>query len=83
MKPAHVFRLFDAAGNVLYIGLSTPVPTGRIATLKRREPWGSQVARWEIHECPTIYNARFLRAHLVREQRPIHGRPLRLEAVAA
>ena len=83
MKPAHVFRLFDAAGNLLYVGLSSPVPNGAIQKLKRDEPWGGQVKRWDITECPTLPYAQHVRRQYVREQRPAHGRPLRIAAVAA
>ena len=83
MKPAHVFRLFDAAGNLLYVGISIAVPNGAIQRLKRDEPWGGQVKRWEITECPTKAVASHVLRQYIREQRPAHGRPRRVEAVAA
>jgi len=47
-KPTAVYRIFDAAGQLLYVGL-TADPDQRFRTHSRMTPWWSEVAATELH----------------------------------
>lgn len=47
-----IYRLFDADGALLYIGVSKQVPT-RIAQHRADKTWASEIARVETEEFPT------------------------------
>lgn len=46
-KRSCVYRLYDAAGDLLYIGISTN-PLGRISQHRSKRPWGKEIVRDEV-----------------------------------
>lgn len=51
-----VYRLFDAGGDLLYIGRSNNVER-RILQHRQQQPWGSSISRWSTVDYPTRQDA--------------------------
>lgn len=68
-----VYRLYDGAGALLYVGI-TSRGTRRIGEHARHRPWWSQVARAEIEHHPDRPTALAREAALILAERPRHNR---------
>ena len=53
-RPTHLYRLFDHAGRLIYIGISTD-PSKRLERHKSTQPWADEIARLQVGQ---VFEAR-------------------------
>lgn len=72
LKVTHIYRLYDAHGQLLYVGLSNR-PNERVRQHMRRQPWGSEIATgtFERFECRADAQAEERRA--IGSENPMHN----------
>jgi hypothetical protein len=70
---AHVYRLFDAAEAILYVGCSTR-PADRIARHRSTSPFHSEIARWEVDDALSVRDALVDERRQILELNPIHNK---------
>lgn len=73
MGPAFVYRCFDAAGELLYVGCAQNVAQ-RMAGHRYKSPWAAHVDRVESHEYPERWQAEAVEDFLIDLLRPAHNK---------
>jgi excinuclease UvrABC nuclease subunit len=72
-----LYRLYDSAGRLLYVGISHDVHS-RIRTHRTDKHWGAEVADARLEVYPTRASALSAEANAIRRERPrynvIHNR---------
>lgn len=69
-KAHHLYRHFDEAGKLLYVGISVHA-VSRLANHKQVSPWIWSVARVEIQTFPTRQEAEAAEREAIRDERPL------------
>jgi hypothetical protein len=64
-KPFQLYRQFDAAGALLYVGVSTCIKA-RTASHKSTSPWFGEIARVDTETFPTHEAARAAEAAAIK-----------------
>lgn len=72
-QPTALYRLFDEAGNLLYIGI-TGNPRVRFDQHALDKPWWPQVARSQVHWHGTRAEAEAIETQLIRRETPPHNK---------
>jgi predicted GIY-YIG superfamily endonuclease len=70
-KPSCVYRLYDAEGALLYVGM-TVNPLGRIPAHKRK-PWGDQIDHHAVEWFENRVAAKEAERSAIRHENPIHN----------
>lgn len=70
--PIALYRLYDATGAVLYIGI-THSPAKRFAEHAVERPWWSQVARKTVAWCDGKAEAAIAEALAIRDEKPVYN----------
>lgn len=70
---AGIYRLYDGAGQLLYIGYGK-LPEDRINAKRWMEPWGKEVATSEIQWCDTLEEAKAALVPAIRSELPRYNR---------
>lgn len=85
-EPHWVYRLFDAYGVLLYVGM-TRDPVNRFSTWRNNTPaWWGDVSRIDWRKYPDYEQAKQAETFAIRSEGPRHNKlhnHLRLEAVGA
>lgn len=68
-----VYRLYDQAGRLLYIGKASTGPRDRVAAHLRRR-WGDTITRVMWMPCPTEASALETEARAIRNEAPRYNR---------
>lgn len=68
-----VYRQFDAAGVLLYIGMSSSVKV-RYAFHERKSPWFAQVAEWKFEEFDSRASAAAAERAAIAAECPLHNK---------
>lgn len=71
-RPAAVYRLYDAAGALLYVGMSTR-PWTRMPGHQSRSPWWGEVARQEMTWFRSEADALSAEARAIAAEHPMHN----------
>lgn len=79
-QPTAVYRLYDSAGALLYVGV-TSNPDARFGAHSLIQPWWAQVAARDVTWYPTRTEGKAAEAEAVRTENPLHNRRLRAEAL--
>jgi hypothetical protein len=79
--PTAIYRCFDGAGALLYVGLSL-VPRGRLKQHSEHSNWWFDVRRIEIEYYPTLPEARAVESAAVADEKPLHNKQLRQQSIA-
>jgi predicted GIY-YIG superfamily endonuclease len=74
-----VYRAFDGAGQLLYVGY-TSEPKARVAAHRTSAPWYPQAARWTYEPHPDRKAALAAEAAAIRAERPLHNVRMRITA---
>lgn len=72
-QPTALYRHFDAAGILLYVGISVR-PAQRQTQHRRRSPWFATIARTEIEWLPGLDEAITAEAKAIRSENPRHNK---------
>lgn len=72
MTPAALYRHYDKAGRLLYVGISLS-PTYRLAQ-HRKSHWHGQIARVDIEWHLSQERAARAEVHAIRRERPLHNK---------
>lgn len=72
MLPTSVYRLFDAAGRLLYVGMSQDVAR-RLRQHSTLQAWWPAVARVTTVEYPSRYAARRAERDAIAAENPVHN----------
>jgi hypothetical protein len=73
MTPTALYRHFDAAGNLLYVGISLS-PFTRTRQHKQRAPWFIEVSRIEVEWFGTRGDAEQAEWVAIKSEHPLHNR---------
>jgi len=68
-RPGTVYRFFDSAGSLLYVGISVDLG-GRLRSHSRIQPWWLEAATVKLAHFPDIEAARLEELRAIREERP-------------
>src|SRR4051812_29832336 len=71
-EPTALYRLYDAAGALLYVGISW-TPVERIKKHKWSQHWGDRIARHTVEWLESWAEAETAEAKTVRTERPLHN----------
>ena len=71
-KPSCLYRLYDASGDLLYVGISLN-HLNRI-TRHRRQHWGPRIARYTVEWFPNREAAKTAERHAIHHEDPIYNR---------
>ena len=71
--PHFVYRVYDAADVLLYVGC-TARPEGRWRNHLSSSPWARFAARIEWQVGGNFHDARVIEAHAIRDEQPFHNR---------
>lgn len=71
-RSSAVYRIYDTAGRLLYVGISTN-PEGRLAQHRCRQPWGRDVAAVEVAWFADREAAKSAEAHAIRDENPLYN----------
>lgn len=71
IKPSWVYRLYDAAGSLLYVGLTTN-PVDRVPS-HRRKSWGPLIDHYTIERFPDRESAKVAERSAIHREEPIHN----------
>lgn len=67
--PAYVYRVYDPAGTLIYVGCTTDLET-RIRTHATGTWWAPQAARVKARVYPTVREARAVESEAIRDEKP-------------
>lgn len=70
--PHTVYSLWDASGELLYIGCTMRSVAGRVAA-HRTKPWGDAIDNVTVEHVGGRYEALDREAQLIRERQPLHN----------
>lgn len=70
--PTALYRHFDAAGVLLYVGISLDV-IARLSAHANSSHWAGAIARVDITRYPSRKAARLAERHAIRTERPLHN----------
>jgi predicted GIY-YIG superfamily endonuclease len=68
-----LYRMFDAAGSLLYVGITHQFEV-RLAQHRRYSEWFSIVDHWTTESYPTRRRAKFVETAAIRAERPRFNR---------
>lgn len=68
-----LYRLFDAAGRLLYVGVTTN-PAQRFSEHRRSKEWWPQVARRDVQWIPTREEAEQREIAAILAENPLHNK---------
>lgn len=71
--PTTLYRFFDAAGQLVYCGITGELPR-RLQAHNRQQNWWREVARLTLEHFPTRDAARAAEAQAIRDERPRFNR---------
>lgn len=71
--PTFLYRVFDANGELLYIGI-TYYLHDRLVRHRKRQPWAESMARVESLLYPCRLDAELAEAAAIRDELPLHNR---------
>lgn len=71
-RPETVYRLFNAAGELLYVGY-TFNPIARIKGHRRESYWGSEIASVRLEFFDSEKLARSAEARIINDEKPLHN----------
>lgn len=77
---ARVYRCFDAAGALLYVGVSMG-PTSRLKAHARTSPWFGEVANVTISPVMPRREALEAERDAIAAEKPIHNKPVKPRVV--
>lgn len=72
MQPTALYRHFDAAGQLLYVGISMCVFT-RSRTHHHSKPWFKSVCRIDIEWFPSRSHAEVAEYQAIKREHPLHN----------
>ena len=75
-RPHFLYRQFDAAGRLLYVGI-TSLPEDRERNHKARSPWGAEIATTTRQEFPNRRAALVAEGLAIFAENPAHNRQRR------
>lgn len=75
VRPHYVYRLFDAAGALLYVGITCDVTT-RMYQHSKEQPWWDEVDNRSVEEVLTRADAFFLEAAAILAERPRYNKDI-------
>lgn len=70
--PTALYRIYDADGALLYVGISIRLPE-RVAEHSKDKPWWMSAARIDLEHFPDRTSAGIAEAAAIRAERPIHN----------
>lgn len=70
--PQALYRFYDAAGRLLYVGITADLPR-RLGRHKRDRPWWADVTRVEVAHYPDRENALAAEAEAITDERPLYN----------
>ena len=74
MTPKYaVYRLFDPAGALLYVGMSQNV-WARLETHRAKQPWSREITKAKIAVFKNYDDMCLAEKMAIREERPIHNK---------
>jgi predicted GIY-YIG superfamily endonuclease len=71
-KKSCVYWLYDADGELLYVGLTTN-PLGRISQHRSRQPWGKEIDDYEVEWFPNRETAKSAERAAIHYDNPLHN----------
>jgi excinuclease UvrABC nuclease subunit len=72
LQNCSVYRYYDAAGHLLYVGCSVS-PARRYSIHKAIAPWFKQMQRMTVEMFDTVPAARIAEANAIRDEKPLHN----------
>jgi predicted GIY-YIG superfamily endonuclease len=72
VRKGYLYRLFDARGRLLYVGISLD-PDRRVQQHRRTKSWGSAIHLVKTKEYPTIGHAMEAEKQAIENEAPIHN----------
>lgn len=65
-----VYRLYDAAGDLLYVGMTDTFAVYRIAKHRQRTLWGPLIHYFSLGHCPSRYAALEVERAAIKAENP-------------
>ena len=71
----HVYRMFNAAGVLLYVGISANFGE-RLKQHRADKAWWSEVEHWTVEDAPSRADALFLEAGAILSEHPLYNKDI-------
>lgn len=71
--PCTLYRHYDKAGNLLYVGISAR-PISRHTSHRSMSPWWRRISRIELEHFDSRYEALEAEEKAIRQEKPVHNK---------